>query len=103
MERGFCTEAEAKTAILAVAKQHSDNPIVVASKRISSSSTVNRDVTFVIRCETDNEELINGLEKLAIDSNRSLSFIGSEMNLQDGQMDIDYIYVQAQIKPTIGT
>ena len=102
MERGYCTESEAKAEILKVAKLHSDNPIVIAAKRTSGINTIHRDVTFVVRCGVDNELLVNALEQLSLTTNRSLSFIGSEVNLQDGQMSIDYLYVTASIKPNLG-
>ena len=102
MERGFCTESEVVELLIDIAKQHDDAPIVLAAKRTGGKNRVQRMVTFVIRVASGNESLVNALVKLSIDSNLSLWFDGSEINLQDGQMEIDYLYVSATVSPNIG-
>ena len=102
MERGFCTESEVMELLITTAKKYDDAPIVVAAKRTGGKNTIQRTVTFVIRAASGNESLVNALVKLSIDRNLSLWFDGSEINLQDGQMEIDYLYVSAIVSPNIG-
>lgn len=98
----FQTEAEVKAILLATAQAHDSAPDVITQQRKGGKSKGTRDVTFVIRAGAENEALINALTALTITYNQKLWFEGSEINLQSGQNDVDYIYVTATIKPNLG-
>lgn len=98
----FTTEAEVKTILLATSKIHDNAPEIITQKRIGGKGVGARNVTFAIRVAEGNEALVNAITKLTINYNQQLWFEGSEINLQAGQNDIDYIYVTAIIKPNLG-
>lgn len=102
MDCSFKTEAEVKNIILTEAKLHDDAPEIITQKRVQGKGTVNRNVTFVLRVKAENEALVNALSALTITYGQSMWLDGTEINLQSGQIEIDYIYVTAVIKPILG-
>ncbi len=102
MSCNFKTEAAAKAVLLETAKQYDENPDVLTFKRVQGKGTVIRTVTFVVRCGAENEELVNAISALTLTYGQDMWLEGSEINLQSGQNDIDYIYVIAIIKPVLG-
>jgi len=102
MSCNFKTEKEVKAILLEVAKKHENAPEVITQKRIQGKGTIQRNVTFVIRASSENEDLVNAVSALTLTYNQDMWLEGSEMNLQSGQNDVDYIYVTAIIKPVLG-
>ncbi len=98
----FKTEAAAKAILLETAKEHDQNPEVFTLKRVQGKGTVIRTVTFCVRAGAENEALINAISALTLTYGQDMWLEGSEINLQSGQNEIDYIYVIAIIKPILG-
>ncbi len=97
----FSSEADVKAILVATAEANDAAPEVITQKRIGGKGTGARVVTFVVRVAAENETLVNALTKLTITHNQKLWFEGSEINLQAGQNDIDYLYVSANILPNL--
>ena len=97
----FLSEADVKTAILAAARPHEPQAQVYTVKRDIGKGTVNRTVTFAVRVSEGNEALVNALISLSLRSHPALYVRGSEVNLQNGEMAIDYIYVVATVAPQL--
>lgn len=98
----FQTEAEVKAILTATAEANDDAPTIITQKRIGGKGQGTRNVTFALRVAEGNETLVNALTKLTIAYNQQIWFEGSEINLQNGQNDIDFLYVTAIIKPNLG-
>ena len=100
-DKMFCTEAEVKQIIIDVVSLTDEAPTVFIAYREQSTKSFNRQVTFVIQTREGNEELINNLNKASITHERQLSFIKSDLNVQSGNFEIDYLYVIADIYPQL--
>ena len=98
----YCTEAEVKEILLGLAKETDEAPFVfVAYRQERSSKSLMRQVTFVIQTKEGNEALVNKIVKYSSRNEMALRFIKSDMNIQDGNFAIDYLYVEAIISPNL--
>ena len=98
----FCTEAEVKDVLLTLAKETDEAPFVFVAFREQKSRSLQRQVTFVIQTREGNEELVNKLVKIRVDNEDSpIRFIKSDMNVQNGLFEIDYLFVAVTISPKL--
>jgi len=100
-ERGYCSETDALKDIMDTAKAVDPRADVFAIRRSGGRETVRSQVTFAVRTGLNNEALVNALKRLSVEKNLSIWFDGSEVNLQGGQVDTDYLFMTALITPTI--
>lgn len=102
MEAGFCTEAEVKVILTEICKGTGNrSPYIFVSKREQGTRSYMRVVTFVIRTEEGNEELVDAINKWSVKNDRKLEFYWSEINLQNGNLDVDYLMIRAYISPNL--
>lgn len=102
MEAGFCTEAAAREILNDICKSTGElSPFIIVSKREQKSGSYMRVVTFVIRTEEGNEELVDAINKWSTENDRRLEFYWSEINLQNGNMTADYLMIRAYIAPNL--
>lgn len=99
MEQAFCTEAEVKTILETLTGE--DTPSVVVIKREQKSGSYMRKVTFLIRTVEGDEALVNAINKWSVNNDRKLEFVYSELNLQTGNLDVDYLFVAAYVAPNL--
>ena len=97
----YCTEAEVKTILLDLAKETDEAPFVFVAYREQKSRSLQRQVTFVIQTKEGNEKLVNKIVKASAMGGLELRFLKSDINIQDGNFAVDYIYVQADISPNL--
>jgi len=97
----FCTEAEVKDILIDLAKQTDEAPYVFVALREQSESSYVRRVTFVIQTREGNEELINLINKESMEQDRMLRFVKSDIDIQNGNLEVDYLFVVALISPNL--
>ncbi len=97
----YCTEAEVKDILLKLAKDTDDVSAVFIAYREQKPRQLQREVTFVIQTKEGNEELVNSIVKYSAEHEMELRFLKSDINVQGGNMTIDYLYVQATIYPKL--
>lgn len=97
----FCTEADAKTALLSVIEKEDEAPHVFVAYRQEVPNSFNRMITFVIQTKEGNESLINSIVKASSKNDRAFRFVKSDMNIESGNLTIDYIFVETLITPNL--
>lgn len=98
----YCTEAEVMEMLLDLAKETDEAPhVFVAFREAFSGKSLKRTVTFVIQTKTDNEALVNKIVKASSESEMVFKFMKSDMNIQDGNFEVDYLFVEADISPKL--
>jgi len=98
----YCTEAEVREILLDLAKETDEAPhLFVAYRQEVSSKSLKRQVTFVIQTKEGNEALVNKIVKYSSQNEMALRLIKSDMNIQDGNFAVDYLYVEAIISPNL--
>ena len=92
------TEGEVSTQLISDAKAEGITaPRVVVVSREAKSNGITRTVRFALVVPANNEPLIDKLIANALDRDQNYYFVGSEVNLQNDAMEIDYLYFEAKI------
>ena len=98
----FCTEKEVRDILLNLAKDSGDQaPFVFVAYREQSQSSLKRSVTFVVQTKEGNEALVNSIVKASTEHEMEFVFDKSDINIQDGNFAVDYLYVRATISPKL--
>ena len=97
----FCTEKEVKEILISVAKNTDEAPMVFVAYRNQPSNSLKRLVTFVVQTKEGNEALVDLINKESIKYDGEFYFSKSDINIQDGNFLVDYLYVDALISPNL--
>ena len=97
----YRTEAAAKTVLLDIVKEFDEAPLIYTAYRDQSRRSFTRVVTFVIQTKEGNEALINKIVKYSSENENMIRFIKSDINVQSGNFEIDFLYVEATIAPNL--
>ena len=97
----FCTEAEVKAILLNVIKPIDEAPVVFVAYRNQPVDSLKRTVTFVIQTKEGNEALVDAINKESLVHDSQFWFLKSDMNIQDNNFAVDYLYVDALISPNL--
>lgn len=97
----FCTESEAKALLLGYAKEIDKESAIFVAFRDAIPNSYNRVVTFVIKTEEGNEELVDKIVRESAVEDRRFTFSKSDINIQNGNFTIDYLYITAIITPKL--
>jgi len=97
----FCTEAEVKKILIDVVGRTDEAPAVFVAYREQDRNKFLRKVTFVIQTEEGNEELINNIVKESLKYDTQFKFTKSDINVQSGNLTMDYLFVEANIYPKL--
>lgn len=97
----FCTEQEVKDILINIVKSTDEAPHVFTAFRTQAKDSFNRTVTFVIQTKEGNETLINAVMKASIEHDRKFRFVKSDLNVQDGRFEVDFLMIEAEITPNL--
>ena len=97
----YCTEAEVKAILIGLAAVTDEAPAVFVAYREQKARYSKRLVTFVIQTKEGNEDLVNSIVKYSVDNELQLRFAKSDINVQSGNLTVDYLYVEADIYPQL--
>ncbi len=96
---GF-TEDEIVTFLVDSAKAVGEvSPRCVVLTRTQLKNSITRTVRFALVVTSNNTALIDALIHKCLERDDGLWFVGSEVNLQ-GDLEIDYVYFEAQVYAT---
>ncbi len=92
------TEAEVSSQLITDAKAEGVTaPRVLVVNRLAKQGGITRTVRFALIVPTNNEPLIDKLIANSLDRGQEYYFVGSEINLQNDAMEIDYLFFEAKI------
>ena len=92
------TEAEIASQLISDSKTEGVTaPRVIVVNREAKMNGITRTVRFALVVPANNEPLIDKLIANALDRGNDYYFVGSEVNLQNDSMEIDYLYFEAKI------
>lgn len=74
---------------------------VLTYNRLVAPNTLLVATTFLIMCKANNFTLVKALMKAFLPERGKIVFANSQLNLESGNLDIDYLYVKAEIKPKL--
>ena len=97
----FCTEKEIRTLLLGFAREIDNKSNIFVAFRETSKNSFNRVVTFVIQTTEGNEALVNKIVNESANYERQFWFDKSDINIQGGNLTVDYLYIDAIIKPKL--
>lgn len=97
----YGSEAEVKEILLGLCAEIDQVPTVFTVNRKQNPRSLQRSVTFVIQTTRDNEALVNKIVKYSSEHEMSLRFSESDMDLQGGNFEIDYLFITADIYPNL--
>ena len=97
----FCTEKEVRDILLECAKEIDRKSAIFVAYRETYKNSLKRVVTFVIQTTEGNEELVNRLIKESATYEREFWFDKSDINIQSGNLTVDYLYIDAIITPNL--
>ena len=97
----FCTEKEVRDLLLGYAKEIDNKSAIFVAFRETSPKSLKRVVTFVIRTKEGNEELVNKIVKMSGEYEMQFRFDKSDINIQSGNLTVDYLYIDAIITPKL--
>ena len=97
----FCTEAEVKTILIDIIKKIDEAPVVFVAYRNQPVGSLKRTVTFVIQTKEGNEVLVDLINKESLKYDEQMWFLKSDMNIQENNFAVDYLYVDALISPNL--
>ncbi len=97
----YCTEKEVKDILINLAKETDEAPYVFVAYRQQKKNSLARDVTFVIQTTEGNEELVNKIVKYSSENEMELRFSKSDINVQNGNLTVDYLFIDATIYPDL--
>ena len=96
------SESEVKDILLQLALETDEAPFVFVAFREQSVRSLQRSVTFVIQTKEGNETLVNKVIAASTQHDDiDFKFIKSDVNIQDGNFAVDYLYVLATIIPKL--
>ena len=72
--------------------------VVIADRVVQNKRGLTRTVKFALIIPTNEVLLIDKLIFEALDFSDDLSFVGSSVNLQSSEFEIDYVYFEATIR-----
>lgn len=90
------TEQDWKNSIKEAIGSIDDNLQIFTVKRSYNSGSYYTAV-LALRVTVDNEEIIRAVIKMMNDTDRVLMFLGSDVDLNGGSIEIDYIQVSVKI------
>lgn len=90
------TEQDWKNSIKEAFGSIDDNLQIFTVKRSYNSGSYYTAV-LALRVTVDNEEIIRAVIKMMNDTDREFMFLGSEVDLNGGSIEIDYIQVSVKI------
>ena len=97
----FCKESEVKEALLDLLDREDEAPHIFVAYREEIRNSYNRSVTFVIQTKEGNDSLIDRIVKASTKNDRAFRFVKSDMNIESGNLTIDYLYIEAVITPNL--
>lgn len=97
----FCTEKEVRNILLSIVKTTDEAPTVFVAYRTQPVGSLKRLVTFVIPTKEGNEALVDLINKESLKYDGEFYFSKSDINIQDGNFAVDYLYVEALISPNL--
>lgn len=98
----FCTEKEVRDLLLGFAREVDTKSAIFVAYRDGSPKSAKRVVTFVIQTKEGNEELVNKIVTESIRNYESqFYFEKSDINIQSGNLTVDYLYIDAIISPKL--
>lgn len=74
---------------------------VLTYSRLVPPNSATVSVTYLIMCGANNADMVKGLLKAFLPEREKLVFSNSQLNLESGNLEIDYLYVKAEIKPNL--
>jgi len=96
----FCTEAEVIALLNDIVDEtDATADVFVAFRETERSNKLQYTATFAIITDSGNEELIRLIVKKSLDYD--LYFAKSDINVEDKVFTVDYLYVNAIIKPKL--
>jgi len=102
MERGYRSEADALEEIRQAVEAVDAGAEVFLLRRDAERGSLMRVAVYAVRCAAEgNEALVNALAKMGATTNGSAWFAGSEINLESGRLETDYLFVHATIRPKL--
>ncbi len=72
-------------------------PRCIVMNRIQKSNSITRYVKFALVVTTENIGLVDALIFKCLDFHDNIEFVGSEVNLQSQELEIEYLYFSAKI------
>jgi len=91
------TEQNVIDFLIDIAKAEKEiSPRCVVLTRTQKRNSITRTVRFVLIVTSNNTQLIDALIQGCLDNHREITFVGSEVNLQN-DLEIDYLYFEADI------
>ena len=97
----YCTESEVIDNLLKVSKTVDEAPHIFVAYREQPHNALKRKTTFVVQTNVGNEALINALIKESIKPEVDFKFIKSEVDIQGGNLTVDYLFIEATITPKL--
>lgn len=93
------SEANVITFLTDAAQEYGvSSPMVIVANRTLQPSSLTRRVRFVVVVPTNSEAVVDGLIKDCLYATNSVvTFTGSEVNLDNGDLSMDYLYFDANI------
>jgi len=99
----FCTELEVSSLLMSVASAIDIRPVIFVAKReITKQNKMTYTATFAMQTGANNESLVHALIKLSIE-NEDIVFAGSDLDIQGGNLTIDFMWVNAVIRRNLAT
>jgi len=99
----FCTELEVSSLLMSVASAIDIRPVIFVAKReITKQNRMTYTATFAMQTVANNESLVHALIKLSIE-NEDIVFAGSDLDIQGGNLTIDFMWVNAVIRRNLAT
>ena len=92
------TETQVVAKLIATAKANGQSaPRVVVANRMQKANSKTRTVRFALIVTTNQELLIDALINESLTEENNYYFTGSDVNLQEGGMEVDYLFFEAKI------
>lgn len=93
------TEAEVISFLTEQAKVYGvASPMVIVINRNMPYNSITRKVRFVVVVPINSEKVVDGLISDCLNvTNLFIAFAGSEVNLDNGDLSMDYLYFDANI------
>lgn len=92
------SEVEVMKALVDVAKANGDQAArCIVYRRTQPENSITRSVTFALIVASENEPLLDALINASIAADRAYEFIGSEINLQNGTLEVEYLFFKSSI------
>jgi len=94
-------EADVKDILFNIVQDFDETPHIFVAFRDQPRNSFVRVVTFVIQTKEGNEALINKIVKYSSENENALRFVKSDINIQSGNFEVDYLYIEADIAPNL--